>query len=247
MRMLVFLMVLLCFTPQSGRGEDLTATQLLTHLQRCFHGAPGQAVIGDMQAEFYQKARIASLNRTQTGRGEMAMLFEQGDDGNLHTLFRWHYTVPNQQLIVCDAATLWVYLPDNNQVMVSDINDQSQYSEDPLLFLRNLAQLAQHFRAEWATPARDEQGNHRLLLTPLQPSVYISTLTLTLPPEMATEQQAPVFPLRGASIVDPTGNTTELEFRNVQTNQQLKRQLFQFTIPENVQTVRPSELKLDFK
>jgi len=226
MRTVILLLLTLLVVPtwasaSASAGSD-GAVALMERLQQRFTAGNGPQIVHDVQAEFYQKALIASLNRTQTGRGTMAMAFDHDSKKLSSTLFHWNYQVPNKQQVVSDGKTLWVYLPDNNQVMVSAVNDKSYYSEDPLLFLRNLGQLSSHFSVEFAGEQTSEDPDYTLLrLTPLQPSVYIKNLILEIPYWLESAPQQAGFPLHSATIIDPSGNETRLEFRNVRVNQQL--------------------------
>ncbi len=248
MRTVILLVISLLISPLWVSASDISAIQLMERLQQRFCAGSEDQTVQDVQADFYQKASIASLNRTQTGRGTMAMAFDHNSTNISSTLFHWIYAVPNKQQVVSDGKTLWVYLPDNNQVMVSEVNDKSYYSEDPLLFLRNLGQLSSHFVVEFAPElSSDGGGYYQLLLTPLQPSVYIHSLTLEVPRWLGIAPQQSGFPLHSATIVDPTGNKTQLEFRNIKINQQLALDQFSFTVPAGVDVVNPADLTLDFK
>jgi len=248
MRTVIFLIILCLTSPAWAQNTETTPTQLLERFQQRFNTSANVLRIQTVEGDFYQKARIASLNRMQTARGTMAMKFVCAEDGQkTNTLFHWRYTVPNQQQVVSNGQNLWVYVPDNNQVMLSEVNDESYYSEDPLLFLRNLGQLSQHFTVVWGVPQRNNDEDYLLQLTPKESSVYIKTLMLAVPKWLADEQPQAGFPLHMASVLDPTGNTTEIEFRNVKINQAAATESFTFVIPEGVDTVRPSDLTVDFK
>lgn len=247
MRTAIFLILLCLTSPTWAQTTSPSPEQLLERFQQRFNASAGEQSIQTVEANFYQKALIASLNRTQTARGTMAMKFVRTDEGQTKTLFHWRYSVPNQQQVVSDGQNLWVYLPDNNQVMVSEVNDESYYSEDPLLFLRNLGQLSQHFFVVWGAPQHNNDGDYLLQLSPKESSVYIKTLTLAVPKWLADMQPQTGFPLHRASVLDPTGNTTEIEFRAIKINQVATNKSFTFVIPEGVDTVRPSDLTIDFK
>ncbi|MEA3464457.1 MAG: outer membrane lipoprotein carrier protein LolA [Thermodesulfobacteriota bacterium] len=247
MRTLIFLLLFLLTTPVWAQNSSVSPEQLLELVQQRFNTNNTDYAVHNVEANFYQKAHIASLDRTQTGRGTMSMLFDHGDDNVIRTLFHWHYTVPSKQQVISDSKTLWVYMPDNNQVMVSEVNNQSYYSEDPLLFLRNLGKLSNHFSVVWGVKQRNNEGDYLLQLTPQRPSVYIKTLTLAVPQWLANATPIAGFPLHRATVLDPTGNTTQIEFRKVKINQNDNREQFTFAIPEGVEIVRPSDLTLDFK
>ncbi|NIR92389.1 MAG: outer membrane lipoprotein carrier protein LolA, partial [Gammaproteobacteria bacterium] len=80
--------------------------------------------IDDYSADFFQESKIASLDRRQraTGRVEVAFDYNEGQMGRetVPTVkFRWEYEQPTTQEIVSDGETMWVYLPENNQVIQS--------------------------------------------------------------------------------------------------------------------------------
>lgn len=242
----LFVLLLPLGAMAAGNNGAVSAEQLLERIQQRFHGSDAATTIHNVQADFYQKAHIASLDRTQTGRGTMSMMFSHNEDNSFTTMFHWSYEVPNQQQVICDGKNLWVYIPDNNQVMLSTVNDKSYYSEDPLLFLRNLGQLTKYFSVAWGESAGDA-GDYQLVLTPLESSVYIHRLVLRVPRWLATAPQRQGFPLTSATVIDPGGNRTQLEFRNVRINRKLERSQFTFNVPDGVDIVHPSDLSVDFK
>ena len=243
--LLLFFLCLALWTP--AFAADLTADQLLGRLQQRFSDPSHPQAIHDFNADFYQKAYIASLGRTRTGRGTITMRFDKQDTKESKTLLQWLYEVPSNQQIYSDGTTLWVYLPENNQVMISQIDETLDQSNDPMLFLRNLGRLDQFFSAKLLPPANDNSDDFRLELTPKQPSAYIQNLILTLPKWIADEQPPVALPLRRAAIVDQTGNQTEVEFRHVVLNQSPKTDQFVFKLPEKVEIIKASDLKLNLK
>ncbi|NIQ96491.1 MAG: outer membrane lipoprotein carrier protein LolA, partial [Desulfuromonadales bacterium] len=86
---------------------------------------------------FTQESSIASLDRTQQGGGRVTLRFEQQGGGQVPLVkFRWEYEHPTRQEIVSDGRTMWVYIPENNQVIESDISEVSRArAQDPLTFL----------------------------------------------------------------------------------------------------------------
>ncbi|WP_321529719.1 outer membrane lipoprotein carrier protein LolA [uncultured Desulfuromonas sp.] len=243
--LLLFIALTLIAAPTFA--ADLTADQLLDRVQQRFSDPHHAQAIHDFSAQFYQKAYIASLGRTRTGRGTISMRFDNQDPANSKTLLRWIYEVPSNQQIYSNGTTLWVYLPENNQVMISQLDDSLDQSNDPMLFLRNLGRLEQFFSAEVIGSPDDQSNTYRLELTPKKPSAYIQTLILSLP-KWITEAQLPqALPLQRAAIVDQTGNQTEIEFRHVTLNQAPKTEQFVFKLPEKVEIIKASDLKLNLK
>jgi outer membrane lipoprotein carrier protein len=52
-------------------------------------------------------------------------------------------------------------------------------------------------------------------------------------------KEAGLFPLGGVTILDPNGNTTALEFRDIEVNTQPEEKQFNFSVPPGVEIVHP--------
>jgi len=138
--------------------------------------------IYDYSADFFQESKIASLNRLQRASGEVEVAFNyQRTDTVPRVKFRWQYEQPTTQEIVSDAKTLWVYLPENNQVIQSDIEmvNRSRQS-DPMTFLTGLGNLSRDFSIRWAVPNNDVDGNHVLELVPRRVSSLINRMIIVV-------------------------------------------------------------------
>ncbi|MBN2645594.1 MAG: outer membrane lipoprotein carrier protein LolA [Desulfuromonadaceae bacterium] len=241
LHLLVALFILCSLTTPLWAEAPSLAT-VVERLQAPFNQNEAATNIHDFSADFFQKARIASLNRTQTGRGTLTVGFAPDGNNESLTRFRWDYSVPEVQHLISDGVTLWVYLPDNHRVMVSSIADHLKQADDPLLFLRSLGHLERHFDLAWDSPMQTAAGDFLVRLTPKQPSAYIQHLTLVVPQQLLVAEQAPRFPLLGVVVATPYGTTTAIEFRDVQLNQHPASETFHFTIPQGVDIVRPTDL-----
>jgi len=139
-------------------------------LEAPFRGAAADGIrISDYTADFFQESRIASLDRMQRARGEVKVLFNRQERDNRVpvVMFHWQYEEPTRQELVSDGRTMWVYLPENNQVIQSDIGLVSQAREsNPMTFLTGLGQLSRDFQISFASPNRDVDGNYILELRP---------------------------------------------------------------------------------
>ena len=216
-------------------------------------GAPQASAIHDFKADFSQESKIASLDRTQQGRGQVAIRFVRSDPGHPPLVqFRWDYSEPNHQVIVSDGRTMWVYQPENRQVIVSDIEAANRSDgSNPLTFLTGLGNLGRDFNIALANPERDAQGNWVLELTPRHPSPLIARLLLVVDRRAVdafarTGTTGGYLPLHASQVFDGGGNSTLIEFSNIRLNRGLGDQDFHFTIPPGVEVVRPGDQKLDF-
>ena len=211
----------------------------------------GPSVIVDFQADFLQESLIASLDRVQRGKGSVSVKFDREKTDRVPlTKFRWEYQQPNHQEIVSDGKTMWVYLPENGQVIISDIDFSSpSRPDDPMTFLTGLGNLSRDFVIDWASPDRDAEGNYVLELTPRRPSPMIQRMLIVVDRNAVQQTGAgvrPVFPMLSTTVVDPSGNSTAIEFRDVRVNRGLADGFFRFTPPEGVEVLRPTDGGMDF-
>lgn len=161
--------------------------------------------IRDYTAEFFQESRIASLDRLQRARGEVRVRFDERRSGKVPTvMFHWEYQEPTRQEIISDGRTLWVYLPENNQVIQSDIEMVSQAREnDPMTFLTGLGNLSRDFLISWAEPNRDVAGNYVLDLRPRRTTALINRMVIVVDRDAVEEPAAdPTAPRPATSARD---------------------------------------------
>ena len=211
------------------------------------------AAITDFQGNFFQQSKLVSLNRVQRGRGTVAVKFHRQNPGQVPvTLFRWDYSQPTNQEIVSDGQTLWVYLPENGQVIQSDISFTSrQPANNPVTFLTGLGNLSRDFNITWAMPNRDVNGNYVLELTPKVPSQLIQRLLLVVDKQAVFalnrgQGTGDTFPILSSTVYDPNGNTTTIEFSDIRVNRGIPDSFFHFMVPPGVEVVRPTGNRMGF-
>lgn len=215
--------------------------------------APASEAIADFQADFFQESHIAALDKTQRGEGTVAVKFVPGIAGRVpQVMFRWEYRLPNEQEIVSDGQTMWVYLPENRQVIESDISAVSRArSSDPLTFLSGLGNLSRDFTITWAMPNQDRVGNYILELQPRRSSSLIRQMLVVVDRDAVAARQRNqsnprIFPILSTTTIDPSDNRTIIEFSNARTNVNLAEMVFRFNPPAGVDVVRPSGAEMGY-
>ena len=216
-------------------------------------GTVAEYRIFDYSANFFQESKIASLDRRQRANGRLEVAFDYQAAQKGRTVptvkFHWQYDSPTTQRIVSDGETMWVYLPENSQVIQSDIEQINQADQnDPMAFLTGLGNLSRDFTIDWATPDQDDEGNYVLVMTPRRASPLINKLVIVVD-HYAVERylnrraERPGdlwFPIRSTTVYDPSGNSTIIEFSNLHVNQGIPDATFVFIMPAGVQVVRPT-------
>lgn len=248
MRLIVALLVLFCIPSLSGATE-VQLSDVVKALETPFKAqTKSLEQIQDFTADFSQESHIASIDRTQHGQGIVSFKFLASlQDGSSIAKFRWEYRKPSVQEIISDGHMMWVYIPENRQVIESDISQvNGQQGQNPITFLSGLGNLSHDFLINWAAEKTDPAGDYLLLLKPQEESQFIQQIEVVVSHEAVSEWQeqqktGTIFPIRVTQITDSSGNRTTIEFHDVQVNQHLADELFSFQRPEGVELVNPGE------
>ena len=253
--LLVLVLLVIFPVPQTiSAKEDVGLNDVLKALEGPFkaNGAT-QSTISDFQADFSQESRVASLDRVQKGQGRVTVKFDRTrSDVASRTLFRWEYDQPTRQEIVSNGKTMWVYVPENHQVIQSDIEASVQpRGDDPLAFLTGLGNLSRDFQIALASPNHDGQGNPVLELRPRQPSAMLQKLLVVVAKDAVAEatrrgKPGSTFPILSTTVYDPSDNSTRIEFSGVRVNRRLPNSFFDFVPPKGVEVVRPTGQGVEF-
>ena len=182
---------------------------------------------GDIQANFIQLSLIKSIGQTKESGG---LVFFQ-KPGKM----RWEYTEPTQQLLVSNGKTFWLYVPDDEQVIVQDA-EEAYGSKTPIVFLSGMGDLQNDFYMKLLPPESTEYlqtDGHRLELLPKQPQPDVAKLILTVDPKN--------FQIIHTAVYDPYGNITDVYLQDIEVNFGLPDELFSFEIPDGVDVIRQEE------
>lgn len=220
-------------------------------------GPNGLPPLTSASADFFQRSTIAGQNRELRADGQMFLRFGGSSEP---LMFRFDYFSPLSQEIICDGKTLWIYQPDNRQVILSDVSDTFDPTSRSFAdrnratnFLQGLGSISRDFTITFAENGRDVAGNYVMELVPRRASVTIARLFLVVSRDAVLRhtysrqgrndyaQNRPEleFPILSSTVVDPDDNTTTMEFSNIRTNGFLSDLLFKFVPPADVRVVRP--------
>jgi len=173
----------------------------------------------DFTADVTQEMTIASLGKTTTAHGTVA--FKR--PGKM----RWDLSQGDQQVIVADGTTLWLYQPNEKQVLKAPF-DAAFRATTPISFLTGVGQIAQDFDV---SPDGDDakSGVLYLLLVPRRDSASVGKLRLTVARDNGE--------IRGAEIHDPLGNVSRLRFDHIKRNVGIGDDQFTFQVPPGVDVI----------
>ena len=171
-----------------------------------------------MEADFRQTVESPTLAAPLKTSGKVA--FEKPNR------MRWDYEPPDQQTIVGDGQSLWLFQPDMNQVIKAPLGEAFQAST-PLTFLSGLGSLERDFDTSLE---KDTPEAWVLKLVPKKDSA-LGVLGLTVRKSDAS--------IAEARIKDSVGTVTKIAFSNEKRNGKIDAARFTFTPPPGVDVVKP--------
>lgn len=227
-------LVLCLATVCLSAGNPAPLKDVVTALEK------GYAGLQDVQADFSQSTTISAVNRVQKGTGEVLLK----RPASATAMFRFNYAKPKQQ-IVSNGKQVWFYLPENRQVMVSQVADMFKGGNSIALnYLTGLGHVSRDFDTSFAKDIQDKNGNYQLELIPKKPSPVLAKLQLTVSADaveqfMAGGDVKDIFPVVSSIVHDIAGNQTRIDYSRVRVNKGIDSAKFNFKIPEGVEIIKP--------
>ncbi len=207
-----YMVVVLCPTE---RAADATASELARALQRKYDG------IKDFSADFVHTYQGGVLRKQITEGGHL-LVKKPGK-------MRWEYTRPEEKLFVSDGVKMYSYIPQDKQVIVSNVPRADQ-TTIPALFLAGKLNLTRDFTPTFGDlPAGAPGGTRALKLVPKSPQQDYDWLILVVDPTS--------LGIRGLVTVDAQGGTSSISFTNLKENVGLADKDFAFKMPRGVDVV----------
>lgn len=171
----------------------------------------------DFRASLTQETVVASLAKTVTSHGTIA--FKK--PGKL----RLEITNGEVQTVVADGNTLWLYQPEEKQVLKAPFQAAFRTST-PISFLTGVGRIADDFTVKLDG---SDTGVLYLAMIPRAAQGDVGKLRLTV----ATD----TFEIQGAEIHDPLGNVVRLRFTDIHPNTDPPDHRFQFEVPAGVDVI----------
>jgi outer membrane lipoprotein carrier protein len=201
-----------------ARTAAQTAPELAAALQKKYDG------IKDFSADFTHVYEGGVLKKHITERGRL-LVKKPGK-------MRWDYSAPERKQFVSDGTKMYSYLPQDKQVIVSDVPPADE-AGTPTLFLAGKGSLTRDFTPSLVdAPAGTAPGSRALKLVPKAKQREYEWIILVLDPASLA--------IRGLATVDAQGGTSSFSFTNLKENVALADKEFAFKIPRGVDVINPS-------
>ncbi len=210
---LLFLIILLIPLIAHSEPLDRTIEGLQTYL----------ISTKDFSGSFLQETVLKSFNEKQKAEGKVFFM----KPGKM----KWEYMKPELQTILISNKMVWIFTPEENQVIQTRI-DELGTSAIYDLFLSNKIKINKLFDSLVIKEKESFQKPVLFLeLIPKNLEVNIKKIILEL--------NKTSYQIKSFIIFDKLDNITTIKFTNIQRNQGLKTSIFDIKIPEGVELIRP--------
>jgi outer membrane lipoprotein carrier protein len=212
MAMVILAMACVLVRPSTASDDAGTIDKIIAGVEARYN-VPG------FTADFEQESILKAMAVTDTASGRL-MVRQPGR-------MRWEYLVPDPQTIITDGNDLWVYRPEENQVMVGKA--PSFFGEGKGAgFLSNIKTVRKSFQLS-LEPA-EEPTRYRLKLVPNKSSVDLMEVKLDITRK--------TFDLVRIITFNIYGDETRIELKNMDFNNPPAEGLFRFDVPEGTDVLQ---------
>jgi outer membrane lipoprotein carrier protein len=174
--------------------------------------------IKDFSADFVHSYRGGVLKTQSQEHGTVSV--------KKPSRMRWTYTTPEKKEFVSDGVKIYSYIPQDRQVIVSNVPPDNQ-ATTPALFLAGKGDIARDFSASYVQSAIP--GTVALKLTPRRSEPDYEYLVVAVDPAS--------LQIRALTTHDHEGGDSTLAFTNLKENQGISDKVFAFRMPRGVDVI----------
>jgi outer membrane lipoprotein carrier protein len=164
-------------------------------------------------AHFNQKSTLKALQITDKAEGRAFFKYPG--------MMRWEYEKPARQQIITDGTTLWIFRPDDNQVMIGKAS--SYFGEGKgASFLSDIKLIRKSFNV--SLEEKDSDENYTLKLWPKEQNLDLAVIYLLISKH--------TFDVTRVVTYNSYGDETIIEFGAPEFKKDVDDSLFRFEIPD---------------
>jgi outer membrane lipoprotein carrier protein len=189
--------------------DSATLDQLLGSLEKRYSKK-------DFQADFSQVSKLKVLEIDETASGKAMFSFP----GKM----KWEYFEPQQHQIITNSKMLWIYRPDQNQVIIGDAQKFFKQGAGGA-FLSDISIIKKKYII---SIKENSETNFVLKLIPKVKTPEIQSILI-----IVSKGNYNIKKFITSNIYE---DTIELEFHNIEF-QEIDDSVFEFSIPENTNII----------
>lgn len=204
-----------CLDPPSEEESNRLLADVIKKVERRY-------AVSGFSADFNQSSRIAAMEITDTASGRIFV--------KRPGMMRWEYEKPDRQLVITDGNTLWIYRPEDNQVMMGK-SPAFFGSGKGAGFLSDMKLIRQKFSIFLARKAKE--GYHILELLPIERTFDVSVIYLSI--------STKTFDVVEVVTYNSYGDENKIKLSNIQLKKNLDDSMFSFQTPQGVEILQLDE------
>jgi outer membrane lipoprotein carrier protein len=216
---LTFFFVQAGLSQEAKQTPDPTRAPAKLSLADIIDRVESRYAVSGFSARFNQFTTITAMDITDTASGQIFV--------KRPGMMRWEYKKPDVQTIITNGIKLWIYRPEDNQVM---IGKAPAFFKDGkgAGFLSDLKQLRRQFHITLGNEI--VKDSYILTLYPLEKTFDVSVIYLSI--------SLKTFDVVRIVTFNSYGDKTRFELSDIQFNQSLDDALFTFEIPEGIEVLK---------
>jgi outer membrane lipoprotein carrier protein len=221
-RWIFFAVILVWMAGGSPAKPGSSPTADAATVDRIMSGVEKKYAGDGFEARFHQQSTLKAMDITDTAEGRL--LIKRPDK------MRWEYEAPEKQLVITNGDALWIYRPDDNQVMLGSAPEFFKGGKGAS-FLSDIRRIRKHFDVSLESA---QKGDHYTLkLIPMDEKLDLVSILMTI--------SAASFAVIDVTTANSYGDQTHIRFDGYRFNLQPDDADFLFSIPEGADVVRLEE------
>lgn len=202
-----------------GNSQDEKASNSKSQemLDKILEGIEKRYSVPGFSADFSQESILKAMNIIDTAEGNLKV--------KRPGMMRWEYVSPDPQTIITDGDRLWIYRPEDNQVMVGHAPAFFKDGKGAG-FLSDMKILRTKFTIFLETGDLAEGEDYRLKLFPEDKALELASIILAVDPA--------TYIIKNIITYNAYEDETRIRMTNYQFDVKFKDDLFNFEIPSGV-------------
>ncbi|MCU0584508.1 MAG: outer membrane lipoprotein carrier protein LolA [Desulfobacterales bacterium] len=198
------------------------AAQSMPSLETVLREVEKRYTAAQLSAEFLQESTIKAMEITDFASGRVYVRY--------HGMMRWEYQAPEPQAIITDGQKLWIYRPQDNQVLTGSAPAFFRDGQGAS-FLSDIRLVRQKFAITLHPP--EGENLYELRMVPREGALNISQVRLFVTPR--------TYAIARIVTLNEYGDDTRIDILNTRFNVDLDPSLFTFEIPPGADVQRIDE------
>ena len=187
-------------------------------LDSILHQVEKRYDINDFSVRFFQTSTLKAMEIQETASGKLQV--------KRPGMMRWDYEKPDKQIIVSDGTQLWVYRPEDNQVLVG--RAPSFFGEGKGAgFLSDIKSVRKNFSITLEN--QEGEKSYRLKLIPKNQTPDLSRIFLKVSPD--------TFEVMEVITYNLYDDETRIELTDYSYDRNLGDDIFRFKIPDGTDVI----------